>query len=266
MANDISVIAPLVASSAGGGNLRASRRAPHRHRDHPLRQREHPVPVSGKRARVGRVRHPDLVSAAVRPHHGAADRHRCAQARFGGAASRRCCPTSPTPVPTRRTARAYSITARLDGRPARNRRRRPGADHESAFAAGWRAFSASRWTNSTPRPSSATNCATPASSATACLWRATWARRRTSRTTPNRLGAPIAIIDKRRPDDSENAKGGGSHRRRCRSQCPCSSTTRSRAAGTMIAAAEFLLEHGAQRIEAAAVHPVLSGHSVRTAC
>jgi len=29
----------------------------------------------------------------------------------------------------------------------------------------------------------------------------------------------------------------------------------------MIAAARFLLEHGAQRIEAAAVHPVLSGHA-----
>ena len=76
----------------------------------------------------------------------------------------------------------------------------------------------------------------------------------------NRLGAPIAIIDKRRPDDSENAKAVGligdvAGRNALLIDDEITS------GGTMIAAAEFLLEHGAQRIEAAAVHPVLSGHA-----
>lgn len=77
----------------------------------------------------------------------------------------------------------------------------------------------------------------------------------------NRLGAPIAIIDKRRRDDSENAEAVGligdvSGRNALLVDDEITS------GGTMIAAASFLLEQGARRIEAAAVHPVLSGHAL----
>jgi ribose-phosphate pyrophosphokinase len=77
----------------------------------------------------------------------------------------------------------------------------------------------------------------------------------------NRLKLPMAIIDKRRHDDSENPVAVGL----------IGSVTGKSAliigdeiasGGTMIAAAQFLLARGATGIEAAAVHPVLSGRSV----
>jgi ribose-phosphate pyrophosphokinase len=77
----------------------------------------------------------------------------------------------------------------------------------------------------------------------------------------NRLKLPMAIIDKRRHDDSENPVAVGL----------IGSVTGKAAliiddeiasGGTMIEAARFLLARGATRIEAAAVHPVLSGRSV----
>ena len=76
----------------------------------------------------------------------------------------------------------------------------------------------------------------------------------------NRLNAPIAIIDKRRNDDSENPEavsiiGDVEDRNALIVDDEIAS------GGTMIAAADFLKKHGAKRIEAAAVHPVLSGNA-----
>ena len=77
----------------------------------------------------------------------------------------------------------------------------------------------------------------------------------------NRLKLPMAIIDKRRHDDSENPVAVGL----------IGSVERKAAliiddeiasGGTMIEAARFLLSRGATRIEAAAVHPILSGRAV----
>lgn len=74
----------------------------------------------------------------------------------------------------------------------------------------------------------------------------------------NRLNAPIAIIDKRRTDDSESPEAVGligdvEGRNALIIDDEIAS------AGTMVEAARFLKQHGAARIEAAAVHPVLSG-------
>jgi len=76
----------------------------------------------------------------------------------------------------------------------------------------------------------------------------------------NRLKLPMAIIDKRRHDDSERpaavaligeVKG--------RNALIIDDEIAS--AGTMIEAARYLQEQGAKRIQAAAVHPVMSGNA-----
>ena len=74
----------------------------------------------------------------------------------------------------------------------------------------------------------------------------------------NRLGLPMAIIDKRRHDDSEQPQavsliGDVDGRNALIIDDEIAS------GGTMIAAAEYLIANGAARIEAAAVHPVMSG-------
>ncbi len=77
----------------------------------------------------------------------------------------------------------------------------------------------------------------------------------------NRLKLPMAIIDKRRRDDSENpvavaligdVKGKNA----------LIIDDEIASGGTMIEAARYLRAHGARRIEAAAVHPVLSGRAI----
>ncbi len=77
----------------------------------------------------------------------------------------------------------------------------------------------------------------------------------------NRLKLPMAIIDKRRHDDSENpvavgliGEVGGKNALIIDDEIA--------SGGTMIEAARFLKTKGAQRIEAAAVHPVLSGRAI----
>ncbi|MCZ6855996.1 MAG: ribose-phosphate diphosphokinase, partial [Gammaproteobacteria bacterium] len=76
----------------------------------------------------------------------------------------------------------------------------------------------------------------------------------------NRLKLPMAIIDKRRHDDSERptavaligeVKG--------RNALIIDDEIAS--AGTMIEAARYLQEQGARRVQAAAVHPVMSGNA-----
>ena len=74
----------------------------------------------------------------------------------------------------------------------------------------------------------------------------------------NRLNVPIAIVDKRREDDSENPRavaliGEVENRNALIVDDEIAS------GGTMLEAARFIQARGAQRIEAAAVHPVLSG-------
>lgn len=76
----------------------------------------------------------------------------------------------------------------------------------------------------------------------------------------NRLDLPIAIVDKRRVDDAERALAVGligdvDGKNALLVDDEIAS------GGTMLEAARFLREHGAQRIEAAAVHPVLSGRA-----
>ena len=78
----------------------------------------------------------------------------------------------------------------------------------------------------------------------------------------NRLGLPMAIIDKRRHDDSEQPQavsliGDVEGRNALIIDDEIAS------GGTMIAAAEYLKDAGASRIEAAAVHPVMSGSAKR---
>jgi ribose-phosphate pyrophosphokinase len=77
----------------------------------------------------------------------------------------------------------------------------------------------------------------------------------------NRLNMPIAIIDKRRTDDSEIPKavaliGDVKGKNALLIDDEIAS------GGTMLEAARFLLENGALRVEAAAVHPVFSGHAI----
>jgi ribose-phosphate pyrophosphokinase len=76
----------------------------------------------------------------------------------------------------------------------------------------------------------------------------------------NRLHLPMAIVDKRRIDDSESPQavaliGDVNGRDALIIDDEIAS------GGTMLEAARFLREHGARRVEAAAVHPVLSGHA-----
>lgn len=78
----------------------------------------------------------------------------------------------------------------------------------------------------------------------------------------NRLNLPIAVVDKRRVDDSENAEAvaliGEVHGKN-----GLIIDDEIASGGTMIEAARFIGTHGATRIEAAAVHPVLSGNAIR---
>jgi len=77
----------------------------------------------------------------------------------------------------------------------------------------------------------------------------------------NRLKLPMAIIDKRRHDDSESpvavALIGD-----VAGKAALIIDDEIASGGTMIEAAGFLRKNGATHIEAAAVHPVLSGHAV----
>jgi ribose-phosphate pyrophosphokinase len=78
----------------------------------------------------------------------------------------------------------------------------------------------------------------------------------------NRLKLPMAIIDKRRRDDSESPVAVGLIGD-VRGKDALIIDDEIASGGTMIEAARFLRANGARRIEAAAVHPVLSGHAVQ---
>ena len=76
-----------------------------------------------------------------------------------------------------------------------------------------------------------------------------------------RLGLPMAIIDKRRFDDSETPKVvgligevSGKHALIVDDEIA--------SGGTVIEAARYLQAHGAKRVEVAIVHPVLSGNAI----
>ena len=78
----------------------------------------------------------------------------------------------------------------------------------------------------------------------------------------NRLNLPIAVVDKRRVDDSENPQavaliGDVDGKNGLIIDDEIAS------GGTMIEAARFIGSQGATRVEAAAVHPVLSGNAIR---
>jgi ribose-phosphate pyrophosphokinase len=75
-----------------------------------------------------------------------------------------------------------------------------------------------------------------------------------------RLRLPMAIIDKRRVDDSENPKAVGLIGD-VRGRNVLIIDDEIASGGTMMEAARFCVESGAKRIEAAAVHPVLSGRA-----
>ena len=75
-----------------------------------------------------------------------------------------------------------------------------------------------------------------------------------------RLGLPIAVVDKRRTDDSEEPKAVGLIGD-VEGKNALIVDDEVASGGTMIEAARFLQDHGVQRVEAAAVHPVLSGHA-----
>ena len=77
----------------------------------------------------------------------------------------------------------------------------------------------------------------------------------------NRLGLPMAIIDKRRFDDSENPVAVGLIGD-VRDKNALIIDDEVASGGTMMEAARYLQVNGALRIEAAAVHPVLSGRAV----
>ncbi|MCP4380801.1 MAG: ribose-phosphate pyrophosphokinase [Hyphomicrobiales bacterium] len=77
----------------------------------------------------------------------------------------------------------------------------------------------------------------------------------------NRLGLPIAIVDKRRDGDDEKPRavaliGDVVGKRALIIDDEIAS------GGTLMEATAFLLDRGAASVEAAAVHPVLSGHAV----
>lgn len=78
----------------------------------------------------------------------------------------------------------------------------------------------------------------------------------------NRLNLPIAVVDKRRVDDSENPEavaliGDVQGKNGLIIDDEIAS------GGTMIEAARFIGTHGAARVEAAVVHPVLSGNAIQ---
>ncbi|MEK7644318.1 MAG: ribose-phosphate pyrophosphokinase [Patescibacteria group bacterium] len=78
----------------------------------------------------------------------------------------------------------------------------------------------------------------------------------------NRLNLPMAIVDKRRYGDDEKPKAvniiGDISGKRCLLVDDEVAT-----GGTLVEAANFLMERGAESVEAACVHPVLSGNAVR---
>jgi ribose-phosphate pyrophosphokinase len=74
----------------------------------------------------------------------------------------------------------------------------------------------------------------------------------------NRLNLPMAIIDKRRYDDSEQPVAVGMIGD-VKDRNALIIDDEIASAGTMIAAASYLAEQGAKSVEAAAVHPVMSG-------
>lgn len=76
----------------------------------------------------------------------------------------------------------------------------------------------------------------------------------------NRLDLPIAIVDKRRVDDSERAQAVGLIGD-VRGKNALLVDDEIASGGTMLEAARFLREKGAERVAAAAVHPVLSGRA-----
>ena len=80
----------------------------------------------------------------------------------------------------------------------------------------------------------------------------------------NRLKLPMAIIDKRRRDDSENPVAVGLIGD-VRDRDALIIDDEIASGGTMIEAARFLRANGARRIEAAAVHPVSVGPRGATA-
>jgi len=77
----------------------------------------------------------------------------------------------------------------------------------------------------------------------------------------NRLNLPIAIVDKRRDDDDENARathliGDVAGKTALIIDDEIAS------GGTLMEACRFVLDHGALAVEAAVVHPVLSGRAI----
>ena len=76
----------------------------------------------------------------------------------------------------------------------------------------------------------------------------------------NRLNLPIAIVDKRRVGDDEEAQAVGLIGD-VEGKNALLVDDEIASGGTMLEAARFLQLHGVQRIEAAAVHPVLSGRA-----
>ena len=75
-----------------------------------------------------------------------------------------------------------------------------------------------------------------------------------------RLGLPIAVVDKRRVSDDEAPQAVGLIGD-VEGKNALIVDDEVASGGTMIEAARFLQEHGVGRVEAAAVHPVLSGHA-----
>jgi ribose-phosphate pyrophosphokinase len=77
----------------------------------------------------------------------------------------------------------------------------------------------------------------------------------------NRLKLPMAIIDKRRFDDSETPRAVGLIGD-VQDRDVLVIDDEIASGGTLVEAARFLKERGARRVEAAAVHPVLSGRAL----
>jgi ribose-phosphate pyrophosphokinase len=77
----------------------------------------------------------------------------------------------------------------------------------------------------------------------------------------HRLKLPMAIIDKRRPDDTESPVATGLIGD-VRNRDALIIDDEVASGGTLIEAARFLRVKGARHIEAAAVHPVLSGRAI----
>jgi len=77
----------------------------------------------------------------------------------------------------------------------------------------------------------------------------------------NRLNLPIAIVDKRRDGDDENARATNLIGD-VEGKVALLIDDEIASGGTLMEACRFVLERGALSVEAAVVHPVLSGHAV----